>query len=226
MPIHLGGTNDPWNLDNLNFIEHAELHALRFLSGLDRRFDYRHEGWPFLDENLRLAVRAEHSQRFKGPENPMKDPSTAEKVASKNRGVKRGPGKKWSEESKEKIRGEGNSNYGGKCQGAMPEDARKRTSERMSSNNPMKNPEIAKKVSEAKKGKPSPRRGATLTSETKEKLRIANLGQKRSPETRKKMSESKRGKKRGPYKKWSEEDKKAHSERMKKFQQKRREANG
>lgn len=40
-------------------------------------------------------------------------------------------------------------------------------------NNPMKNPEIAKKVSNAKKGKPSNRKGCILTDEHKQKLRLA-----------------------------------------------------
>ena len=97
-----------------------------------------------------------------------------------------------------------------------------RQSQRMRENNPMKNPEVAAKVSEKKKGQPSSRLGATLSEETKEKLRQANLGKTHSDESRAKMSESRTGKKRGPYKKWSEEDKKAHSQRMKEMWEKRR----
>jgi response regulator of citrate/malate metabolism len=74
-------------------------------------------------------------------------------------------------------------------------------SERMKESNPMKQPEIAAKVSAAKKGQPSSRRGAVLSKETKEKLRQANLGKKHTPESRAKMSASRVGKTRGPYKK-------------------------
>jgi hypothetical protein len=95
-------------------------------------------------------------------------------------------------------------------------------SQRMRDNNPMKNPEIAAKVSKAKKGKPSTRLGVTLSDETKEKLRLANLGKKHTNEAKQNMSKSRLGKKRGPYKKWSDEDKLAHSERMKKVAERRR----
>jgi hypothetical protein len=97
-----------------------------------------------------------------------------------------------------------------------------RQSQRMRDNNPMKNPEVVAKVSEKKRGQPSSRLGATLSEETKEKLRQANLGKTHSDESRAKMSESRAGKKRGPYKKWSEEDKKAHSQRMKEMWEKRK----
>lgn len=42
--------------------------------------------------------------------------------------------------------------------------------------------ETRRKISEANKGKPSPRKGCHLSEETKEKLRIANLGKKLSEE--------------------------------------------
>jgi hypothetical protein len=43
--------------------------------------------------------------------------------------------------------------------------------------------ESRKKMSESKKGKVSPRKGVILSDETKNKLRIANLGKKQSSET-------------------------------------------
>lgn len=49
-------------------------------------------------------------------------------------------------------------------------------------------------MSEAKRGKPSPRKGAKLSEETKQKLREANLGKKHSCETRMKISSSAKGK--------------------------------
>ncbi len=75
--------------------------------------------------------------------------------------------------------------------------------ERMTAENPMKNPEIAAKVSAAKKGSPSNRKGAILSDETKEKLRQAATGYKHTDEAKAKMSASRLGKKRGPYKKRS-----------------------
>jgi len=95
-------------------------------------------------------------------------------------------------------------------------------SDRMRSNNPMKRPEIAAKVSAAKKGQPSSLRGTTLSEETKEKIRQATTGYRHTPEAKAKMSASRVGKKRGPYKKWSEEDKAAQTERMKEMWRKRR----
>jgi len=225
VPRHLGGTDDDWNLEEIDFITHAELHANRYVQGLDRQFDYRHEGWRYLSSELRAAVRAEHSRRFKTEENPMKNPETAEKVAAQRRGKPGVPGRFWSEESKEKFRGPNNPDYQGKNQAPMTPEMKKAHSERMKNNNPMKDPKVAKKVSEAKKGKPGSRKGVTLTEETKDKLRKSLTGKKASVESKAKMSASRTGKKRGPYKKWSEEDKKAQSERMK-LVQKRRKENG
>jgi hypothetical protein len=221
-PVHKGGTDDPSNITFPDFIEHAEIHANRFLEGLDDYFDFRHEGWAFLSEDLRYRVRSHWSKKF-SENNPMKDPEVAEKVASKRRG-KPGAnrGSSWSEQSRERITGEGNPNYGGGYQLELTDEQRQAISDRMRDNNPMKRPEVAEKVSKARKGRPSNRRGAVLSEETKEKLRQANLGKKRSEETKQKMSESRTGKKRGPYKKWSEEDKAAHRERMRKMWEERR----
>jgi len=97
-----------------------------------------------------------------------------------------------------------------------------RHSQRMKNNNPMKRPEVAAKVSAKKKGQPSSRLGATLSEDTKEKLRKANQGKKHSEESKVKMSATRTGQKRGSYKKWSEEDKEAHSQRMKEMWEKRR----
>lgn len=58
----LGGSNDPSNLIELDFIEHARLHALDFLNG-GPMFDCRHDGWPFLDKSLQDAVKREIGKR-------------------------------------------------------------------------------------------------------------------------------------------------------------------
>jgi len=50
--------------------------------------------------------------------------------------------------------------------------------------------EIRKKMSLSKLGKPSPRKGAILSNEIKEKLRQANLGKKMSEEQKNKISKA------------------------------------
>jgi hypothetical protein len=69
-----GGTDDPANLVELDFIDHAELHARDFLAG-GPWFDFRHEGWPYLSKELREAVREEtgrrRSESQRGEDNPM-----------------------------------------------------------------------------------------------------------------------------------------------------------
>ena len=205
-PVHKGGTDDPSNISFPNFIEHAEIHANRFLEGLDDYFDFRHEGWTFLDESLKDKVRACWSEKF-SKDNPMKNPEVAEKVASQRRGKPgANKGSRWSEESRGKITGEGNHNYGGGYQLELTDEQRQTISDRMRENNPMKRPEIAAKVSAAHKGRVSPRKGAVLSEETKEKLRQANTGKKHSDEAKQRMSKSRTGVKRGPYKKKDKND--------------------
>ena len=53
--------------------------------------------------------------------------------------------------------------------------------------------ETKKKIGDACRGRISPRKGAILTSDTKEKIRQANLGKTVSDETRKKLSKSRKG---------------------------------
>lgn len=69
VPKSRGGSNDSDNLVALDFIEHARVHAEDFLNG-GPRFDFRHDGWPFLDEDLRQRVldkASEHSRTISGP---------------------------------------------------------------------------------------------------------------------------------------------------------------
>jgi hypothetical protein len=69
IPKSRGGTNDLSNLEELDFIEHARLHAEDFLNG-GPRFDFRHDGWPFLPECIRKRVlekASEHSRTVSGP---------------------------------------------------------------------------------------------------------------------------------------------------------------
>ena len=57
-----------------------------------------------------------------------------------------------------------------------------------------KTKEIRLKMSKAKKGKPSPKKGIPLSEEHKEKLRQINLGKKHSPETIEKIRQANLGK--------------------------------
>jgi len=222
IPRHKGGEDSADNLILLDPVAHAELHALRFLNGEDDYFDFRQQGWPFVSEDLQIRVREHWSQKF-SDENPMKDPKIAEKVASQRRGIPGANlGSRWNDESRNKIQGEGNPNFGGGCTLDLSYEQRAKISDRMKKDNPMKKPEVAAKVSAKKKGQPSSRLGATLTEETKEKLSLAMTGKTHTEASKAKMSASRAGQKRGPYKKWSEEDKKAHSQRMKEMWEKRK----
>jgi hypothetical protein len=60
-----GGTDDPWNLVDIDFIDHAKLHAEDFLNG-GPDFDFRHAGWNFLEPELQTRVREEKSRRQRG----------------------------------------------------------------------------------------------------------------------------------------------------------------
>lgn len=55
--------------------------------------------------------------------------------------------------------------------------------------------ETKRKISKANRGKPSPRKGVTLSEETKNKIRLANTGYRHSDSTKKKISKANRGRK-------------------------------
>jgi hypothetical protein len=105
VPRSRGGTDDPINLIEIDFIEHARLHAEDFLEG-GPRFDFRHAGWPYLEESLRKAVLKR----------------AAEDTRQKNlaREVPCAKGCKHSEESRkarsERVRGPNNPRYGKKTE--------------------------------------------------------------------------------------------------------------
>jgi len=126
-----GGTDDEWNLVELDPYTHAYEHALDFvLFDNAPMFDFRHEAWPLLPEDLQKAVRNQHSanQRVKLTGTTQSE-ETKLKRAEKLRGRKRSEqtrlkisesvsrnhhnvkgelnpfhGKKHSEEAKEKMR--------------------------------------------------------------------------------------------------------------------------
>jgi hypothetical protein len=60
-----GGSDDPSNLVEMDFIDHARLHAEDFLNG-GPDFDFRHAGWDFLESDLQDKVREEKSRRQQG----------------------------------------------------------------------------------------------------------------------------------------------------------------
>ncbi len=105
-----GGSDDPSNLVELDFIEHARLHALDFISG-GPQFDCRHEGWPYLDEDLREKVKKEIGRRTtlrNLTDNPIHKEGAKEKMLSSQRSYKgeANPfyGKSHLSEAREKIR--------------------------------------------------------------------------------------------------------------------------
>ncbi len=115
MPRSLGGADTPDNLVELDFIEHARLHAEEFLAG-GIQFDFRHEGWPFLPADLAEAVRKETSRRRsegqQGSNNPMfgrERPDRREAwLGDKN------PQRKAEnrEKTQQRVSGEGNPQFG------------------------------------------------------------------------------------------------------------------
>lgn len=59
-------------------------------------------------------------------------------------------------------------------------------------------PETRAKISAAKKGKPSPKRGTSLSEEQKDKIRASLVGRKRPPEVTEKITDKLRGRTNGP----------------------------
>ena len=58
IPKSRGGTDDDWNMRELSSYDHAYEHALDYvLFDHAPRFDFRHEAWPLLPEDLKEAVR-------------------------------------------------------------------------------------------------------------------------------------------------------------------------
>jgi hypothetical protein len=83
-----GGSDDPSNLIEIDFIEHARLHALDFIEG-GAWFDNRHKGWPYLETDLRNAIKAEQSRRTTErnlQDNPAKYPESRRKIGEAHKG--------------------------------------------------------------------------------------------------------------------------------------------
>lgn len=117
-------------------------------------------------------------------------------------------GRKCSEETKCKMSGENNHNYGKHPSG---ETRRKMSEHQKGKKKSPRSEEHQRKLNEAQKGKKrSPcseetkrkmseaRKGKTPSEETKRKISETNKGQKRSDETKRKISEASKGKKKPP----------------------------
>ena len=77
IPKSRGGTDEDWNILEIDEISHAYEHALDFvLFDHSPRFDFRHVGWPFLPNELQNLVKEKHAKLFKeqmtGRESPIK----------------------------------------------------------------------------------------------------------------------------------------------------------
>ena len=95
IPRSRGGTDECWNLVEVDPYTHAYEHALDFvLFEHSPIFDCRHDAWPLLPEDLREAVRAELSFRMS---NRTLSEETKQKLAEANLG------KKHSLETKQKM---------------------------------------------------------------------------------------------------------------------------
>ncbi len=63
IPKSRGGSDDEWNLVELDPYTHAYEHALDFvLFEHAPKFDFRHEAWPLLPKDLREAVKKRHAE--------------------------------------------------------------------------------------------------------------------------------------------------------------------
>ena len=63
IPRSRGGTDDEWNLVEMDPYTHAYEHALDFvLFDHAPKFDYRHEAWPLLPGDLQDAVKKRHAE--------------------------------------------------------------------------------------------------------------------------------------------------------------------
>jgi hypothetical protein len=171
-----GGSDDPSNLETLDFIEHARLHAIDFING-GPQFDFRHEGWPYLDRDLREKVRKTHSRRMSkrmkgllvGYKNPM---FGIRQTGDKNPMF----GKKHTDETKRKISKLKKGVYAGD---KNPMFGSNRTGDK----NPMfgkkHTDETKRKISEKLMGRPSPLKGKSKTLSPEGLKSLRENGKKR-----------------------------------------------
>lgn len=81
VPRSRGGSNHPSNLIKLSAYDHALTHALDFLDG-GPQFDFRHEGWLLLPDDIRQKCKEERAKRMR--EREVSD-TTREKIGKSSR---------------------------------------------------------------------------------------------------------------------------------------------
>jgi hypothetical protein len=162
IPRSRGGTDESWNLVELDFYTHAYEHALDFvLFEHAPHFDFRHQAWPLLPVDLQEAVLNRHSE-WLSENNPMYKQEAKDKISAQKKGEnhhffgvtgEQNPhsGMKRSPETCLNI----SKAKKGKPGRKPSEDEKKALSERMSGAcNPATRAEVREKISETKKGKP------------------------------------------------------------------------
>jgi hypothetical protein len=150
IPRSRGGTDEDWNLVEVDPYTHAYEHALDFvLFEHSPRFDFRHEAWPLLPPDLQAAVRFEASKRQS--ERTVSDETRKKMaVAAIERGVPWEGREHLSDEHKEKI--------------AKALKGKK------------KSPQHVENFKKAVKGRKAPNEGVPHTDETKRKISEAKKG--------------------------------------------------
>ena len=150
IPRSRGGTDECWNLVEVDPYTHAYEHALDFvLFEHSPRFDFRHEAWPLLPEDLQDAVRKEASRR---QSNRVISTETRTKmsVSAQSRDLPWKGREYLSEEHKQKI-SESLTGY-------------------------VKTPEHIENFRLSVTGRAAPNKGVSHTEETKRKISESNKG--------------------------------------------------
>jgi hypothetical protein len=107
-PRSRGGSDDPFNLVDLDPYAHAIHHAEDFLYNDGPRFDFRHEAWPLLPPDLQekvLRKAAEHSSKMnRGRKQNLSEGQRQRRRALQKTAAEANKGRKRSPESREKMR--------------------------------------------------------------------------------------------------------------------------
>jgi hypothetical protein len=102
IPVSRGGTDDEWNLVELDPYTHAYEHALDFvLFDSAPMVDFRQQGWRMIPQDLREKVLEKHRSRMSGDWNPTATGVSLE-TRRKQSDIRRGIPK--SADHREKIR--------------------------------------------------------------------------------------------------------------------------
>jgi len=188
LPRCLGGSNSNENLEDLDFVEHAKVHAVDFING-GPQFDFRHEGWPYLDEDLREKVRKEHSRRntermtglYVGENNPMfgknHTEETKRRISENKKGTPspfKGKHKPLSPEGLESLREHGRRKAGGN-NGMFGKTHTEEVKAKLSKLAKERDysEETRAKMSENTQGERNPFFGKRHSEETKQKMKAA-----------------------------------------------------